>query len=42
MDYEALIGEGNGTHSRALAWRIPGTGEPGWLQTMGLLGVEHD
>ena len=23
------------THSSALAWRIPGTGEPGGLQSMG-------
>ena len=25
------------THSSVLAWRIPGTGEPGGLQSMGLL-----
>ena len=24
------------THSSILAWRIPGTGEPGGLQSMGL------
>ena len=24
------------THSRVLAWRIPGTGEPGGLPSMGL------
>ena len=30
------------THSSALAWRIPGTGEPGGLQSMGSLGVGHD
>ena len=30
------------THSRVLAWRIPGTGEPGGLQSMGSLGVRHD
>ena len=23
------------THSSVLAWRIPGTGEPGWLPSMG-------
>ena len=23
------------THSSVLAWRIPGTGEPGWLLSMG-------
>ena len=27
------------THSSVLAWRIPGTGEPGRLQSMGLLRV---
>ena len=30
------------THSSVLAWRIPGTGEPGWLPSMGLHGVGHD
>ena len=30
------------THSSALAWRIPGTGEPGRLQSMGSLRVGHD
>ena len=30
------------THSSVLAWRIPGTGEPGGLQSMGLLRVGHD
>ena len=29
-------------HSSVLAWRIPGTGEPGRLQSMGLLKVGHD
>ena len=28
-------GGGNGTHSSILAWEIPGTGEPGRLQSMG-------
>ena len=27
-------GEGNGTYSSILAWRIPWTEEPGWLQSM--------
>ena len=27
--------EGNGTHSSALAWKIPWTEEPGRLQSMG-------
>ena len=30
------------THSSVLAWRIPGTGEPGGLPSMGLHGVRHD
>ena len=30
------------THSRVLAWRIPGTGEPGGLLSMGLHRVRHD
>ena len=28
------IGEGNGTYSSVLSWRIPGTGEPGGLPSM--------
>ena len=30
------------THSNVLAWRTPGTGEPGGLPSMGLHRVEHD
>ena len=30
------------THSSVLAWRVPGTGEPGMLQSMGLQRVRHD
>ena len=30
------------THSSVLAWRIPGTGEPGKLLSMGSHGVGHD
>ena len=30
------------THSSVLAWRIPGTGEPGGLLSMGSHRVEHD
>ena len=30
------------THSRILAWRIPGMGEPGGLPPMGLHRVGHD
>ena len=29
-------------HSSVLAWRIPGTGEPGGLPSMGLHRVGHD
>ena len=38
----SCIGEGNGNHSSILAWRIPGTGEPGGLPSMGLHRVRHD
>ena len=30
------------THSSVLVWRIPGTGEPGWLLSMGLHRVGYD
>ena len=30
------------THSSTLAWRIPGTGEPGGLPSMGSHRVEHN
>ena len=30
------------THSSLLAWRIPWTGEPGGLQSIGLQRVRHD
>ena len=30
------------THSSVLAWRIPGTAEPGGLSSMGLHRVGHD
>ena len=36
----ALHGEGNDTP--LLAWKIPWTGEPAGLQSMGSLGVGHD
>ena len=34
--------EGMATHSSILAWRIPGTGEPGGLLSMGSHRVGHD
>ena len=30
------------THSSVLAWRVPGAGEPGGLQSMGSHRVGHD
>ena len=30
------------THSSILAWKIPWTEKPGWLQSMGLRRVGHD
>ena len=38
----SYIGEGNATHSSVLAWRIPGTGEPGGLPSVGLHRVRDD
>ena len=35
-------GEGNGTPSSTLAWKIPWMEEPGGLQSMGSLRVRHD
>ena len=36
------VGEGNGNPSSTLAWRIPGTAEPGGLPSMGSHRVGHD
>ena len=36
-----IVGEGDGTHSSTLAWKIPWTEEPGGLQSMGSLRVRH-
>ena len=38
----SCIGEGMATHSSVLAWRIPGTGEPAGLPSMGLHRVGHN
>ena len=35
LGWEDPLGEGMATHSSILAWRIPWTGEPGRLQSMG-------
>ena len=34
--------KGMPTHSSILAWRIPGTEEPGGLESVGLQRVRHD
>ena len=39
---EEPLEEGMATHSSILAWRIPGTGDPGGLRSMGLHRVRHD
>ena len=41
FDFLALEKE-MATHSSVLAWRIPGTGEPGGLPSMGSHRVGHD
>ena len=38
----SCIGEGMATHSSVLAWRIPGTAEPGGLPSMGSHRAGHD
>ena len=35
-------GRGHGTHSSILAWRVPGTEEPGGLQSIESQRVRHD
>ena len=39
---EDPLEEGMAIHSSVLAWRIPGTGEPGGLPSMGSRRVGHD
>ena len=39
---EDLLEKEMGTHSSVLAWRIPGTGEPHGLPSMGSHRVGHD
>ena len=39
---ETRVGEGNGTHSSTLAWKLPWMEGPGRLQSMGLLRVGHN
>ena len=42
LGWEDPLEEVMATHSSILAWRIPGTGEPGGLPSMGLYRVGHD
>ena len=43
ISFPSLAGEkAMATHSSTLAWRIPGTGEPGGLPSMGSHRVGHD
>ena len=47
MQFQSLGSEdplekGMATHSNILAWRIPWTEQPGWLQSVGLQRVGRD
>ena len=42
LSQEDPLEEEMATHSSILAWRIPGTGEPGGLPSMGSHRVGHD
>ena len=42
LGWEDALEKEMATHSSALDWRIPGTGEPGGLPSMGLHRVGHD
>ena len=42
LGWEDPLEEEMATHSSILAWRIPWTEEPGWLQSMGLQRARHD
>ena len=42
LGWEDLLEEGMATHSSILAWKIPGTEEPGGLQSLALQRVGHD
>ena len=42
INYKILNDYAVATHSSVLAWRIPGTGEPGGLPSMGSHRVGHD
>ena len=42
LDQEDTLEKEMATHSRALAWKIPWTEEPGRLQSMGSQRVRHN
>ena len=42
LSWEYPLEEEMETHASILTWRIPWTGEPGGLQSMGLQRVRHD
>ena len=42
LHQEDPLEEEMATHSGILSWRIPGTGEPGGLPSMGSQRVGHD
>ena len=41
LSWEDALEQGMSTYSSILAWRIPGTGKPGGLLSMGLHRVGH-
>ena len=41
LSQEDPLEEGMATHSSIIAWRLPWTEEPGWLQLMGSQRVGH-
>ena len=42
LGWEDSLEEGMAIHSSILAWRIPWTEEPGWLQSTGIHRVRHN
>ena len=42
LGQEDPLEKGKATHCRTLAWRIPRTGKPGGLQSIGSHKVGHD
>ena len=42
LGWEDPLEKGMATHSSVLAWGIPWTEEPGWLQSMRSQRVRHD